>query len=72
MTPSRLLHLARLKAFRYDVDDVAHFVHQEVAHCLLVAGVVATDGVSPQKKVAESEKERGRRHRHKLKGEKGR
>lgn len=41
--PSRLLHLARLETFRYYVDDVTNFVHEEITHGLLVAGVVATD-----------------------------
>lgn len=41
---SRLLHLARLKAFRHDVDDVADFVHEKVSDGLLVAGVLAAAG----------------------------
>lgn len=38
---SRLLHVARLEALRYDVDDVAHLVHEKVGHGILVLEVVA-------------------------------
>lgn len=34
-------HVARLEPFRYNIDDVAHLVHQEVANGLLVAVVRA-------------------------------
>lgn len=58
---SRLLHFARLEAFRYVVHDVAHLVHEKVRDNLLVAGVLAAAGKARSGHVMREESDATRR-----------